>query len=105
MFAFDHWADWLKIQADTLKGDSLTVAYRDTRDIPECASNPSFGLDVTSPERLGSIGFWKVGLCDYQIIDIATEEFVANESMLEANDETVAALFARFASFFEEQPS
>lgn len=98
MFAFDVWADWLKSEAIALEGNDLRCIYGDTISIPECASNPAFSLEVSSPERLGRICYWHGGTCDYGVFDIEAKEFVANETMLEANDKTVTTLFAQFIS-------
>ena len=105
MFAFDHWADWLKSRTNELECDGYTTTYRDTRTNPECASNPAFGLDVETPNRLGSISFWRNGLCDFQVLDTSTKELVADERMLDANDQTVSTLLSRFVSFFGHQSS
>jgi hypothetical protein len=96
MFAFDRWADWLKSEAEALRRDGLSCEYRDNRDVPEAASNPSFGLEVETARSLGWLRYWKLGTCDYQLMDKATGELTANEAMLDANDETVTGLFTRF---------
>jgi len=100
MFAFEHWADWLKSKASALSDKGLTCTYGDTIDVPECASNPGCELRVTSSEWLGSFRFWKAGTCDYEIMDTSTNEFAADEAMLRADDDTVPDLLARFLSFF-----
>jgi len=105
MFAFDQWADWLRSRTNHLERDGFTTRYRDSRTIPECASNPGFGVDVETPERSGNISFWRNGLCDFQVLDTSTKELVADEHMLDANDETVSNLFSRFVSYFDHQPS
>ena len=84
MFAFEHWADWLKSKASALSDKGLTCTYGDTIDVPECASNPGCELRVTSSEWLGSFRFWKAGTCDYEIMDTSTNEFAADEAMLRA---------------------
>jgi len=100
MFAFDRWADWLKSRTDELGADGFMATYYDTRTVPECASNPKFGLEAETAERLGNISFWRNGLCDFQVLDKTTKELVANEAMLDVNDDTVANLFSRFISSF-----
>lgn len=105
MFAFDQWAEWLESKTSDLEREGFATAYRDTRAVPECASNPAFGIDVETPTRLGNISFWRNGLCDFQVLDTSTKELVADEHMLDANDETVSNLFFRFISFFGHQPS
>lgn len=105
MLDFDHWADWLKANRDTLQRDGLATVYQDTRPLPECALNPCFGIDIETPQRVGTIRIWQVGLCDYQVLDFSTEALVADEHMLEANNETVPKLIATFISLFAEQPS
>lgn len=103
MFAFDDWAAWLKSQAETLDRDGFSCAYQDTRNVTECALNPSFGIDVDTPKSIGSLRYWKVGTCDYQVADKATGDLTANETMLDANDLTVPVHFSRFKFFLEGQ--
>ncbi len=100
MFSFDHWAEWLKGRGEQLGREGVAVTFHDTRATLECQSNPGFALDLEYPGRVGSISFWKAGVCDYEIINTSTNKFEADEAMLEANDETVAALFARFMAHF-----
>lgn len=101
MFSFDHWADWFNDKVGELDSDRFVlVKSHDTREIPECRSNPSFGLQLDSDDRIGFIGFWKNGLCDYLVLDVHSEEELANEAGLEASDETIPSLFANFLSYY-----
>ena len=102
MFSFDHWADWFNDKVGELdSGQFVLVKPHDTRGIPECGLNPSFGLHLDSEIRIGFIGFWKNGLCDYQVIDVRSEVDLANEAGLEASDDTVQTLFSNFLSFYD----
>lgn len=100
MFAFDQWAEWLAARADDFQREGLKTTYLDTRAVSECASNPAFGLTIETGRRVGSIRFWRVGLCDFEVLEKSTAEMLANETMLDANDETVSSLVARFTAFF-----
>ncbi|WP_152553589.1 immunity protein TriTu family protein [Erythrobacter longus] len=103
MFSFDKWADWFGDRVRELDADQfMLIEPYDNRDIPECKSNPSFGLQLDSADRLGYIGFWKNGLCDYQLIDADSAADLVNEAGLEANDETVESLLATFLAFYED---
>lgn len=99
MFAFDQWADWLKPKGEALANSGAAVSYVDTRIHPECQYNPAFGLDIETPHRLATIRFWQNGLCDFEVVDISTEKWLAREFMLDANDQTVPGLLERFMSF------
>lgn len=102
MFDFAGWAEWLENNHQTLQSDGLAIVFHDTRPLPECALNPCVGIDAETPRRVGTIRFWQVGLCDYQVLDFSREDIVAAESMLEANDDTVRSLLSTFISFFAE---
>jgi hypothetical protein len=104
MFSFDQWADWFGQKVRELDGHHFTlIKPHDTRSIPECSLNPSFGLQLDSDDRIGLIGFWKNELCDYQVIDVRSGLVLANETMRAANDETVEALFSHFLSFYDNE--
>ena len=105
MFAFDHWADWLESKAAEWSRENLTRTYGDTRSAPECASNPAFSIQVRSPERIGRLSFWRNGMCDYEVMETSSRDFIANEAMLEANDQTAPVLVAQFWSFFAQPRS
>ncbi|HVH48999.1 MAG TPA: hypothetical protein VM760_03860 [Sphingomicrobium sp.] len=102
MFAFDEWAEWLKSESDKVQGSGPACHYSDNRDLPEAASNPSFGIERETLKCLGSLRFWKCGTCDYLVFEKATGNEIANEAGLDANNQTVAALFARFNSLFDD---
>lgn len=101
MIAFDDWADWLKAEADKLQRAGVPCRYSDNRDMPECASNPSFGVETETAKTLGWLRYWKVGTCDFIIIDKASGQEIAHELMLDANDQTVSLLVDRFRSLLE----
>lgn len=98
MFSFDHWGDWVKAQTTALCREGVVAVFKDGRQIPELALNPSYVVEVSSTSRLGYIGFWKNSLCDIHIIDTTNDMLVENASMLEVTDETVQRLFSRFVS-------
>ena len=101
VFTFERWADWLRSKAVELNGKNVACTYRDTLGIPECASNPAFSIEVATPQILGRLSFWKGGTCDFEVMDISTCNFIANEAGLDANDETVEGLVARYLSYFQ----
>ncbi len=103
MWAFDNWAAWLKSETLRLEGKGFACTFRDGRLVPELALNPSFSLEVATPSRLGRICFWRCGTCDYEVLDTCTGKFVADEAMLDANDESVPALVAQFILYFADQ--
>ena len=104
MYSFDHWADWFSDKVREFDPDRfILIKPHDTRAIPECRLNPSFGLQLDSDDRIGFIGFWKNGLCDYQVIDVRRDLDLANEAGREASDETVKSLFLNFLSFYGEE--
>ena len=105
MFAFDQWADWLKSEADKLQEAGVSCRYSDNRSMPECASNPSFGVETETAKYLGWLRYWKLGTCDFIVLEKASGKEVANEAMLDANDKTVTSLFARFKSLSEDGQS
>jgi hypothetical protein len=96
MFAFDEWADWLKSEADRLKSVGHSCRYSDNRRVAESASNPSFGIDTNTADRLGSLRYWKCGTCDLIVFDTASGHEIANEAGLDANNQTIATLFDRY---------
>lgn len=100
MFAFDEWAGWLKSRAEELHGRDLACRYSDNMKLPKYALNPSFGVEMETADRLGSVRFWKRGTCDYVVFDVASGDEVVNHAGLDASDDTVAALLVRFISFF-----
>lgn len=103
MFDFDYWADWLRGKADEFepKADRL-IEYLDSRPFPETSLNPSFGLKLDTNERIGQIGYWRIGLCDFAVFDVASGTPLVDVGGLEANDATVPLLFAKFMSFYDE---
>jgi hypothetical protein len=96
MFAFKEWGDWAQDQTMVLVRDGVDAVFKDGRSAPGLASNPSYVVEVSTAQRVGSIGIWESGLCDILVIDIETEEPVENASMLEATDDSVPHLFKRF---------
>ena len=98
MFAFDEWAEWLASEAERLQRDGFSCRYSDNRHGPESASNPSFGIETETAKSLGWLRYWKLGTCDFIILDKASGSETANEAGLDANDKTVTALFAQFTS-------
>jgi hypothetical protein len=41
-------------------------------------------------------------MCDYEVMETSSRDFIANEAMLEANDQTAPVLVAQFWSFFAQ---
>ena len=98
MFDFDRWAEWLQAQAVELSRPRIQCVFKDGRSVPQLASNPSYGLEVTNDRRLAYIRFWHKGLCDYEVCDASNGANLANAFMLEAHDATITLLFDRFWS-------
>ncbi len=104
MFTFDRWGDWAQTQVAVLVEDGVAAVFKDGRQKTELASNPSYFVEIETANRLGSIGFWKNGLCDIEVIDTTTAAYVDSAAMLEATDETVPDLFKRFVVAFGFTP-
>ena len=96
--SFDRWAEWLQTQLVEMSHQGFDCAFKDGRSIPELALNPSYHIEVSAGNRFGYIGFWSNGLCDYEVFDGAQDGAVVSRPMLEANDETMPALFEAFSS-------
>lgn len=76
--------------------DGIDAVFKDGRQIPALATNPSYVVEISTLSRLGYIGFWENGLCDIVVIEASSKAHVENASMLKATDETVPDLFERF---------
>ena len=76
MFSFDEWGDYANERAIALAREGVAAAFKDGRQSPEIASNPSYAVEVSTSERLGYISFWKNGLCDMEVMDSANNTMI-----------------------------
>ena len=102
MFAFDYWADWFKAKVSELDPDKYVLIKLHGADpISENEPNTGFGLSLDSAERIGCIGFWGIGLCDFTVIDVASDSYLEDVAGLEATDETIPILWSRFIAYYD----
>ena len=95
MFDLNHCHDWLRARSMDLPLGMTCAAFKDGRSIPELASNPSVFLDIDAGERVGYIGFWQSGHCDFDVIDTDGSR-VDGDAMLEATAERLPELYQRY---------
>lgn len=104
MLSFDHWAGWLQTKAEEARAVGFDSKLTRELPVPDTDAGRSVGLNVDWPDHglFGCFVFWERGLCDFHVQGMNGP--IASEMMLEANDQTIPQIFARFMSFFGDQP-
>jgi hypothetical protein len=92
MFDFNKWREWLKAKAEVLRGDGFVTEWK-----PHDQHLRATSLAATGNSRIGSFRSFENGLVDYEIMDTATKNWIANEAMIRVDDRNFAEVYEQFA--------
>jgi hypothetical protein len=91
MFDFEKWREWLRVRANELRAAGFDAKW-DGND----KHLRSTWISVKTEGRIGDFRCYENKFVDYEILDTETDKWLANEAMIEVDDQNFAEVFQRF---------
>lgn len=91
MFSFSKWHDWMQSWAEAHRGEVVTLEFTARSDF-----SPAVAMGFSTTEVVASFSFWDTALADFDVMDIATQQWLANEAGITLDDENFELEFSRF---------
>jgi hypothetical protein len=57
---------------------------------------PAIALTIETSESIGSFRVWENALVDFEVFDIGLDSFIANEAMIQIDDDSIHLELSRF---------
>lgn len=98
LFDFDRWRPWLAQQEVALRAKGYEVRFVDVSPQSLTTNKPSYCFQLSTPRLIGQMSVWSSGECDFDIVNVETEELKPDLWGLAVDDTNFEGTFAKFCS-------
>lgn len=91
MFTFPKWRDWMQEWANVHRTDFVELQFKASAE-----PGSAVATEFSTTEVIAVFSFWESALADFDVMDISTKEWIANEWMIALDDENFELEFSRF---------
>lgn len=91
MFDFPRWRDWMQEWVGVHRAE-----FSELRSKVRMEYLPAMVLEFESPDVVAGFRFWENALVDFEVLDLSTKEWIANEAGIAVDDASFEHEFQRF---------